>query len=578
MTTRIAAGVDAAAALAAGAALAAAAFGPIQLELPGADISIRTLWRPLAAAAALFVVRIVLSSANPRASGTNEGTRTPARATTAAQSAARITLGALIAASVLGWAVYLSTAVGGADSYGYVSAADRLLAARLIQEEPLASVLPFADGITAATPLGYVPAGRVANASVPAYPLGLPLLMAGARAIGGPQGPFLVAPITGVLLLIVTFAAAASWSGSREIGLLAAAMAAVNPLVFTYAIQPMSDVPAAAALMAAAAAVTRRRPKPILAGIAAGLTLVIRPALAPAAAGLALMPLVARDKRDWRAAVTFAALVALAALAQAWSQWYLYGDPFGSGYGSIRGLFAWSTAALNASIYGRWSLTALGPLWLGAAAIGIACAPPAPRLVLAILGVGIVTPYLFYRPYDHWETLRFLLPVVVAITAAAAAGLTTVARRVLDESLAFLAVAVLTTALAWGWWTWIVANQVLTMPAHEARHRLAGELVENATSRDGVVLALQHSGSLRYYASRATVNWDRIPAGALDASVRALQTSGHRVYLLIDSDAERTMFETRHGAILGSGAWLPGGQRRSMQLFEAAAAESQPNR
>jgi hypothetical protein len=576
--TRIAACLDVGASLAAGAALAAAAFGPIQLELGAASISVRTLWRPVAAAAVLFVVRVLLSSRPARGHSADVGTRGPGLASTGATSASRLVLGALIAASCVGWMVNLSSVVGGADSYGYVSAADRVRAARLIQPEPLASVMPFPDGIFAATPLGYVPAGRMANASVPAYPLGLPLLMAAAQTVAGPTGPFAVAPIAAVLLLVATVVVAGSWYGSREVSLLAAAMIAIDPLVFTYAIQPMSDVPAATALMAAVAALSLRRPWPIVAGLTAGLALLIRPALAPAAAGLAIVPLLARRERDWASAVKFGAPVALAAIAQGWTQWYLYGDPFGSGYGSIRGLFSWNTAALNASIYARWGVAALGPLWLAAVVIGVAVSPRLPRLVLIIVAAAVITPYLFYRPYDHWETLRFLLPVVALATVVAAAGLAAVARRAFSEPVALVAVALLTAMLAWGSWTWIARNQVLTMPRHEARHRLAGELVAQATSSDGVVMALQHSGSLRYYTDRQTVNWDRIPPGALDASVRALQANGHHVYVLIDSDAERAMFETRHGPALTGGGWLPGGQRRSMQLFEATPREAQPNR
>jgi len=81
------------------------------------------------------------------------------------------------------------------------------------------------------------------------------------------------------------------------------------------------------------------------------------------------------------------------------------------------------------------------------------------------------------------------------------------------------------------------------------------------------VLALQHSGSLRYYAGRQTLNWDQIPSGMLSATADALRIRGYSVFVLIDSDAERAMFESRHGAALND--WLPVGQRRSMQLLEA---------
>jgi hypothetical protein len=103
----------------------------------------------------------------------------------------------------------------------------------------------------------------------------------------------------------------------------------------------------------------------------------------------------------------------------------------------------------------------------------------------------------------------------------------------------------------------------------EARHRLAGELVVQATPDNAVVLALQHSGSLRYYAHRQTVNWDQIPSGDFDASVRALRSRGLPVFVLIDSAEERAIFDARHGGVLEKERWLPSGQRRNIQLFEA---------
>jgi hypothetical protein len=47
-----------------------------------------------------------------------------------------------------------------------------------------------------------------------------------------------------------------------------------------------------------------------------------------------------------------------------------------------------------------------------------------------------------------------------------------------------------------------------------------------------VILALQHSGSLRYYARRQTLNWDRIPGGWLAETTRTIQAAGYPVYLI----------------------------------------------
>ena len=157
-------------------------------------------------------------------------------ATAALDALAKVTCGALITAGTIGWISYLSMTCGGADSYGYVSAGERLLAGAIVQNEPLAVILP-ANGIRAATPLGYVPSGRMPNASVPAYPLGLSAAMAIATMFFGRSGAFFVAPFCGLILLAASYVISRAWYGDRTTALLASALLAVNPLVFTYSIQ-----------------------------------------------------------------------------------------------------------------------------------------------------------------------------------------------------------------------------------------------------------------------------------------------------------------------------------------------------
>jgi hypothetical protein len=189
--------------------------------------------------------------------------------------------------------------------------------------------------------------------------------------------------------------------------------------------------------------------------------------------------------------------------------------------------------------------------------------------VLGLLATAVSAPYLFYRQFDHWETLRFLLPVIVVATIVSAAGIVEATRRLGNAGAGSLAASVVALGIAWTWMSWLAANQVFGLKEQEARHRLAGDLVAQATPQDAVVLALQHSGSLRYYAGRQTVNWDQVPAGSLQASVEALEAQGWPVFLVIDSAEERVMFDARHGAVLETARWLPAGQRRNIQLFEA---------
>jgi hypothetical protein len=511
------------------------------------------VWRLLIVAAALLLARFVIATG-------------PNRLGSALESVTRVACGAVLSAGVAGWIAFLSMTCGGADSYGYVSAADRILRRTLVQEEPLTRLLPFADAINAATPLGYTPSTQAPAASVPVYPLGLPALMAGATALAGRNGPFFVAPLMGVVLLGAVYVSAFALTRDRLAALMSAAMTAVHPVVFTYAIQPMSDVPAAACFALALMWLVRDRPRPWAAGTAAAVCLLIRPALAPALALLVVVPYAMHRRLTVAAAASYAVPFACGVAAQLLLQWHLYGHPLANGYADMATLFSIDRAAINIRSHGYWAWRALGPLFIGATAVGSVVVPRSARLVSALVLCSVAAPYVFYRTFDHWETLRFLLPALVVLTIPAAAGVMAIGRQVAGSRGGSLVASVLILAIAAGWASWLRDQAVFVMPEHETRYRVAGELVTQATPPEAVILAALHSGSIRYYANRQSVNWDRIPVGALPATIAALQSAAHPVFLLLDGNEERAMFEARHGSIA---AWLPGGQRRNVQLLEA---------
>jgi hypothetical protein len=181
--------LEALAAVCIGVAAAAAYAGPLRFEMGEIDLSVRSLGRPLLAAAALLAVRFAVPD------------RARDRLHDGAGAAVRVCVGAVIAAALAGWMAYQSPTVGGADSYGYVSAAERIARGTLIEDEPLARILPFDDATRAAVPLGYVPSAARPHASAPAYPLGLPALMAAAIVAGGRDAAFMVAPVLGLALV-----------------------------------------------------------------------------------------------------------------------------------------------------------------------------------------------------------------------------------------------------------------------------------------------------------------------------------------------------------------------------------------
>src|SRR6266851_7141320 len=112
-----------------------------------------------------------------------------------------VTAAALTAAIGLIWGTH---AAGGADSYGYVSQADLWLTGhlRIDQRSFQPPVWPFDDWSFA--PLGYKP-GPEPHTIVPTYSSGLPLLMAGAKFVGGSIGLYSVVPLLGGLAVLLTF-------------------------------------------------------------------------------------------------------------------------------------------------------------------------------------------------------------------------------------------------------------------------------------------------------------------------------------------------------------------------------------
>jgi len=180
--------IEVACALSLGSAIVALWVGPWRVQAFNATLSIGGITRPLTMVVVLLIIRWL--SARQRAVDLP-----------LIDSFARVVAGALLFAGIAGWFAHLSPYVGGSDSYGYVSASERIRQGALIQHEPLAPLLPYPNGIAPATPLGYVASPRVANATVPAYPLGLPALMAVAATMGGQRGPLYVALGMGLVLI-----------------------------------------------------------------------------------------------------------------------------------------------------------------------------------------------------------------------------------------------------------------------------------------------------------------------------------------------------------------------------------------
>jgi len=454
-----------------------------------------------------------------------------------------------ICGSIAAWFRFLLATIGGADSYGYVSASRLIASGRLIDAAPIADWISAPNRLAIASPLGWAPAPD-GSGIVPTYPIGVSTLMAVFRLIGGPSAVFFVSPAAAIVTLYVVYRLARKWFDD-DTGLFAAAIVAWNPLLIVYAKQPMSDVSATMWIMIALALAVRiSMISAFGAGLAAGAAVITRPALL---IGAAMMPLIAyrgEPGQKFRRLMSASAGLATGVLIQMAIQQHLFGSPFSTGYGSAEALFSLSHLTTNLKIFFvRYGLDVVGPLWIPGLIIGFFAAKPEPRSAPAVVFCGVLAPYLFYLPFDHWETLRFLLPGIVPLTLIAATGLMHIARVSRKPSVTAAMVAVMLIVIAGRSESVLRHGSAWQIASLEARYPLAGEWINVNTPATSVVLANQHSGSLRWYGKRQTLRWDFIDPPRLTTIVRELQSHGATVYVALEGDEEQ-MFDQRFNGVI----------------------------
>ena len=512
-------------------ALYVAQAGGIDTRLAGLAIRSRTWERPAGLAILLALASLAAAWRHPAAFAAMIGRAAPAAAVCWAAAAGLL---------------FGTHAAGGADSYGYVSQALLLAEGRLLLPNAIDPAFAWPDAAATLTPLGYT-RGPGPESLAPVYPPGLPLLMAPLAALH-PDAVFLLVPLC---------AAAAVWCGWRlgrhvagpAAGAAAAVLLSASPVFLFQAVQPMSDVPVTAFWMAALLAALKPAAwGPPLAGGLASIAILIRPNLAPlllfvvAAAGLD-----ATGLRLRRAiACGASALPGLALLAGI--QQVRYGSPLASGYGSFSDLFSAGNVGPNLARYPRWLAGTHTPLiwsWL-AAPLWFARRSAAAWIAYGFAGAIVLAylPYVYFRP-DEWTYARFLLPalplMIVLMLGVAQRVLARLAPRA--SSAAFV---LLVVGLA-AWWTITAAGLgVFKARLQERKYPEAGALVRDHVPERAVVLAMQHSGSVRHYAGRRTLRWDLLDPAWLDRAVASLRAAGIDTFAVLDAD-ENVMFRDRFG-------------------------------
>jgi 4-amino-4-deoxy-L-arabinose transferase-like glycosyltransferase len=471
-----------------------------------------------------------------------------------------------------------------ADQYGYVSQAMLWARGHLIRYEPLAAIAPWREPARAFAPLGYTPGPKPATV-VPAYPPGLPLVMAGFVKLAGPIGAFLAVPLLGALALFLTFLLGRRFGGGA-CGLLAIALLFTSPIFLFQLKEPMSDVPVTAWwLLAIVLCLVNRPSAGVAAGLASSAAIMTRPNLLPVAAILAAFVFwyaPARLTTRLRHVLSFAAGIVPGCLAVAALNTILYGSALQSGYGSMSALFDTAYVRANLLRYPRWLLTTETPVICAALATpwlfhGLAEAADdgadadvafigsrahrrdATRLVplFAVVTLVVWLCYLFYLPFENWSFLRFLLPTIpLLLVATSAVGVIAISRMTAPSSKLIVA-ALIAAVLAWRWDT-AVDRGFHPIQPHERRFAVIGEFARDRLPANAAVFTIIHSGSLRYYSSRLTVRWDWLGPDDLDTALNFFRAHGYHPYFLIE-DWERSQFVGHFGgrSAVGSLDWRP---------------------
>jgi hypothetical protein len=474
---------------------------------------------------------------------------------------------AAVIATGIHWGTFVA---GGSDSYCYAHQAQRWASGRLQVAEPLALAAPWPDAPLTFAPSGHVASGTVPGAIVPICPAGLSLAMAPFLVLAGRDAIFLVVPLFGALLVGATFVLGSRY-GAR-VGAAAALLVACSPAFLYQLMQPMSDVPAAALWVAAVAAVTGTKPRSaVLAGIAAGAAIVMRPNLVPLGipAGVFLLLRPERTARERvRAAAQYAAGCAAGCVIVALIQNAYYGSPLSSGYGSLDALFAGEHVVPNVRRYVEWMTATQSALWLAALAAPFLLPGPVTALLVAVVAVNVAC-YLPYTVFEDWSFLRFLLPAIPIVLVLMVGVVDAVIRRVAyrwgqvpgsDPKVVRGSAAVL-GLLAVGLGVWCIGEardrQVFRLHLLEARYARAGMFVARRLPANALVVTSWESGSVRFYSGRRTLVWDRLDPAWLDRAVTFARQRGLEPFLLFERWEEPLFRQRFAGSDLASLDWPP---------------------
>jgi hypothetical protein len=452
----------------------------------------------------------------------------------------------LAALSVLLAVVGGTRIAGGSDAYGYVSQADLWIDGNLKVPQPWVAQVPWPNPEWTFTPLGYRPVERNGEWSiVPTYSPGLPMLMGAMKLVSGQCGLFAVTPLLAGFAVLATYGLGRRL-GSPPTGLAGAWFLATSPIV-AGTMEPLTDVPVMSAWSLAFYFLLGQGARSAAAaGLFAALAILIRPNLFPLAAPMAAWFLVRRTpapdglRSRLICAALFSGCAVLGVAGVALVNQHLYGSAATSGYGRFEDQFAAARVLPNLKRYLSWFVetqTPIALLGIGALVVPMRRLWPgvADRRVFAVIGLYILilwAEYVAYLEFDSWGYLRFLLPSWPFFMLGLASVFLAVG-RIGGKGVRWIVGALV---IALGLWNLHVTDQTGSFDQRQAaRHEAPiGQLVRGHTKDNSVLVVMERSGSLRYYAGRMTLRYDFLEPDWLDRAVAWMTERGVHVYAVLD--------------------------------------------
>jgi len=449
---------------------------------------------------------------------------------------------------------YGSFIAGGSDSHCYLSQARLWTHGWPIVQEPLIGQTNGALGRWTFIPLGYRP-GVTTGTFVPICSIGYPLVMAMFMRLFGAGAEMSVVPLAATGLVLLT-----GWLGRRAggdlAGLTSSLLVATSPIFLFQSLQPMSDVPAAFFWMLSTALIVYGRGWARIAIMPAlALAVLMRPNLAPLGLPVGALGLIAHradtQRYDWTLASAIVAGLASGAVLVAYTNSVLFGSADASGYGAPGSLYRLEFLWPNLQHYTRWLVeTETYAILLAVAGIARLSFGDSSQRVFAWYSAAVMAvvwlSYLFYTPFGDWTYLRFLLPALPLMFIAYAC----VARHRLV--LIGLSALILAAHVHF-----ITRNGVLGIGSAEQRYVAVANYIKKTLPENALLIAAQHSGSVRYYAGRKTLRFDWLPPRQLDNAITQMSGLGYKPYFLLD-DWEEQWFKSRfRRSPLADLAWQP---------------------